>query len=115
MEMQRCVRDLTHLGQGELDAPDLTLVAETVLAGELEGGQQSSGAPLIQTSSLQADHHHLDRSPRQTVSTACLVPRRHPNRFLFSPQLMPAPMQMPMRTASKPEPTLSSASRRAAS
>lgn len=33
----------THLGQGQRDTPDLALVAETVLAGELEGGEEGGG------------------------------------------------------------------------
>lgn len=35
VELQELTSSTTDLGEGELDAPDLTLVAETVLAGEL--------------------------------------------------------------------------------
>jgi siderophore synthetase component len=75
------VRDSTHLGQGELDAPDLTLVAETVLAGELEKGSAELHHSSELPSTIQ-NHDHLDRSPRQTASTACLV--QHPHRLPLS-------------------------------
>lgn len=43
VELEELTSRTTDLGQGELNAPDLTLVAETVLAGELELGVETRG------------------------------------------------------------------------
>lgn len=42
VESKKLTGSTTDLGQGELDAPDLTLVAQTVLANELQLGVQAS-------------------------------------------------------------------------
>jgi hypothetical protein len=43
VESKKRTSGTTDLGQGQLDAPDLTLVAETILADELQLGIQTSG------------------------------------------------------------------------
>ena len=43
VELEQLTRGTTDLGQDEANAPDLALVAEAVLAGELCGGKAGGG------------------------------------------------------------------------
>lgn len=84
LELQELTGGTTNLGQDERDAPDLALVAETVLSSELPNHQPAPHIPLSTHLELSIETGRLERATGDLVANSSSAQLEQINKSLTS-------------------------------